>query len=119
MSADTRPDSREPLGRLVHETRLAHEADRAAAEGRVRFLLGSWEERAEHQRELDMRIGSAVAAEARRDAGEELARLRKQLIVLAAHLPVLRHALEFTLGYGEARKDCRETLDALDEVWPF
>jgi hypothetical protein len=28
----------------------------------VRFVLGSWEERSDHQRELDMRIGEAVAA---------------------------------------------------------
>jgi hypothetical protein len=55
-------DPREQLGRLVHEMRLACEAERAAAEGRMRFLLGSWEERSDHQRELDMRIGEAVAA---------------------------------------------------------
>lgn len=56
------PDPRELSGRLVHETRLACEAERSAAEGRVRFVLGSWEERSDHQRELDMRIGEAVAA---------------------------------------------------------
>ena len=63
------PDPREPLGRLVHETRLAHEADQAAAEGRHRFNLGSWEERTDAQHELDMRIASAVAAQAVHDAG--------------------------------------------------
>ncbi len=54
-------DPREPLGRLVHQTRLDHETERAAAEGRATFFLGTWEERGEHQHELDMRIGSVIA----------------------------------------------------------
>lgn len=61
MSTETAADPREPLGRLVHETRIAHEAGRAAEEGRVTFMLGAWEDRAVWQRELDMRIGAAVA----------------------------------------------------------
>jgi hypothetical protein len=65
----------ETLGRLVHETRLACEADRAAAEGRERFRLSPWEERDGWQRELDMRIGEAVAA-----AGRE--RFREQARIL-------------------------------------
>jgi hypothetical protein len=66
---------REALGRLVHETRLACEAERSAAEGRVRFVLGSWEERSDHQRELDMRIGEAVAAAERERADRPRAKL--------------------------------------------
>lgn len=54
-------DPREPLGRLVHGTRLTDEAEKAAREGRERFRLGTWEERHPDQRELDMRIGYAVA----------------------------------------------------------
>jgi len=73
-------DSREQLGRLVHETRLAREAERAAAEGRVRFLLGSWEERSDDQRELDMRIGEAVAA-------VERERIARQVEDVAANYP--------------------------------
>ena len=69
-------DDREALGRLVHETRLAHEADQAAADGRKRFNLGAWEERAPSQRELDMRIGAAVAARAVADAGIDPAALQ-------------------------------------------
>lgn len=57
-------DPREPYGRIVHDTRLAREAARAEAEGRQRFNLGDWEDRDEHQRELDMAIGAAVAAAA-------------------------------------------------------
>lgn len=58
-------DPREPYGRLVHETRLAYEAERAPAEGRPLFRLGSWEERPGERQELDMRIGEAVAAAGR------------------------------------------------------
>lgn len=61
QQAEVPADPREPLGRLVHDQRLAHEADQAAAEGRTRFFLGTWEERSEAQRKLDMRIGHAVA----------------------------------------------------------
>jgi hypothetical protein len=56
------PDPREPLGRLVHDTRLACEAERAALEGRLRFNLEPWERRTYEQQETDMRIGAAVAA---------------------------------------------------------
>ena len=77
-------DPREPYGRLVHDTRLACEADRAAAEGRQRFRLGEWEERDDGQRELDMRIGSAVAARAVTDAKLEAERMRAQLMAFAA-----------------------------------
>ena len=78
------PDPREPYGRLVHETRLACEADRAAAEGRQRFNLPPWEKRDDWQRELDMRIGAAVAVQAVADAGLETDRMRAQLLAFAA-----------------------------------
>lgn len=55
-------DPREPYGRLVHDTRLAAEKDRAAAEGRQVFRLGTWGSRSGPQREADMRIGEAVSA---------------------------------------------------------
>ena len=55
-------DPREPLGRLVHDVRLACEAGRAEAEGRQRFILPPWEERDDWQRELDMQIGATIAA---------------------------------------------------------
>jgi hypothetical protein len=50
---------------------------------------------------------------------ERAAELRRSLDSVAALLPVIRHALEFTEEHGEARADCREALRALDEVWPF
>ena len=97
----TRPDLREPLGRLVHDTRLACEADRAAAEGRQKFNLAEWEDRSEHQRELDMRIGSAVAAQAVHDAGLEAVAMRKQLLAFSIHMPALRRALAVAISGSE------------------
>ena len=54
-------DDREPYGRLVHQTRLDREAERAAAEGRQRFNMPPWEGRTEDQRGLDNRIASVIA----------------------------------------------------------
>jgi hypothetical protein len=73
------PDPREPYGRLVHDTRLACEAERAATEGRQLFNLGAWEERDPAQRELDMRIGAAVAAAERDALGPLREALRRHL----------------------------------------
>jgi hypothetical protein len=61
------PDDREPYGRLVHEQRRAWIA---AHPGKFYAVL--WEERDSGQRELDMRIGAAVAA-AERERIRELA----------------------------------------------
>jgi hypothetical protein len=74
------PDPREPLGRLVHDTRLAAEAERAALEGRERFNLKPWEQRTYEQQETDMRIGASVAA-------AERERLAARMDDLAANYP--------------------------------
>ena len=72
-------DDREPYGRLVHEQRLAVNAER-----RKPFGVVPWEERDDEQRELDMRIGAAVAVQAVADAGLETDRMRAQLLAFAA-----------------------------------
>jgi hypothetical protein len=109
-------DPREPLGRMVHDTRLACEAERAAAEGRERFNLKPWEQRTYEQQETDMRIGAAVAA-------AERERLAARMDELAANYPddvfpphsssrdgisgtAMRHA------YRNAAREIRETPDA-------
>ena len=56
MADDTPPDPREPLGRIVHETRRAWIAAHPG-----KFFAVTWEERGSGERELDMRIGHAVA----------------------------------------------------------
>lgn len=71
------PDPREPLGRTVHDTRLACEAERAALEGRARFNLEPWERRSYEQQESDMRIGEAVAQAERERIAAAAARLVK------------------------------------------
>lgn len=81
------------LARLVHETRVAHEADRAAEEGRVLFNLGTWEDRAEHQRELDRRIASAVAMRAVADAKLVNERRDALLFALGVAAPAILEAL--------------------------
>jgi hypothetical protein len=90
-------DEREPLGRLVHDTRLACEADRAAAEGRDRFNLPPWEERDDFQRELDMRIGSAVAVRAVADAKLRNDRRDAQLFAFGAHRAAIFDALKIAV----------------------
>lgn len=90
------------LARLVHEQRLAHEADQAAKEGRARFHLGFWEDRTDAQRELDRRIASAVAARAVRDAGLRDDRRDAQLFALQAHLPAVLDALAYAAANLDA-----------------
>ena len=109
-------DPREPLGRLVHDVRLACEAGRAEAEGRQRFILPPWEERDDWQRELDMRIGSAVAARAVADAGVGNARRDAQLFALGAHRAAVFDALKIAVaasGYESVKKRFRVALKAL------
>ena len=55
------PVSGENLGPLVHLTRLKHDSQQAAKEGRERFRLGDWDQRPEHQQDLDIAIAGAIA----------------------------------------------------------
>lgn len=55
-------DPRDLYGRIVNDTRRAYDAEQAAAEGRRGFCIPGWDDRPEFQRELDRRIGEAVAA---------------------------------------------------------
>ena len=112
----TEPDPREPLGRAVHQERVALEAEIAAREGRHRFNLGDWEDRTADQRELDMRIGSAVAAQAVHDAGLEAERMKAQLFAFGAHLPAIRRALTIAVAdsqYEAEAKPYRAAIQAL------
>jgi hypothetical protein len=109
-------DPREPLGRLVHDTRVAAEADQAAAEGRHRFNLGSWEDRTDAQRELDERIYSAVAARAVADAGLENDRARMLLAAFGVHRGAIFDALAVAIAgavHEDDRKRWRDALRAL------
>ena len=73
-------DDREPYGRIVHEQRLAYRAERE------RRLPSPWEDRDPPLRELDMRIGSAVAKRAVHDAGFDQAVFAAEIIRLRVRL---------------------------------
>ena len=90
------PDPREPYGRIVNEARIAFAAEQEDDRG-ARWFIRPWEERAPGQRELDMRIGSAVAVRAVADAGLENERMRVQLFALGAHMAAIREALELAV----------------------
>ena len=60
------PDPREPLGRIVRETWVAWAKEQ---ENPKPSWLAGWDELDDGQREVDMRIASAVAAQAVHDAG--------------------------------------------------
>jgi hypothetical protein len=104
-------DDREPLGRVVNEIRGAF-----AAEVRPHYVPATWEQRTPEQRELDMRIGSAVAAQAVHDAGVDLDVMRMRLTVLAAHFPVLRRALVIAVEDSETEREAREYRAALEAL---
>ena len=69
------PDDREPLGRLVHQTRRDFNAGLDKP-----FGLGEWEDRHPKQRELDMQIGAAVAVAVREQDGARLAEVRQAAV---------------------------------------
>ena len=101
-------DDREPLGRLVHEQRLAVNAELEHPRG-----LLPWEQRAPMQQELDMRIGSAVAAQAVADAGLANERMKAQLFAIGATMPAVRRALVIAITeatYEAEAKDYRAAL---------
>jgi hypothetical protein len=101
-------DDREPYGRLVHETRLACEAERAEMEGRIRFNLESWERRTWEQQETDMRIGAAVAAQALADAvpepmtADQCERLRQMADEHAAAVEAVRRGLDLAAPFHDS-----------------
>ena len=104
-------DPREPLGRIVHDQRVAR-----SAELRQPFYLSTWEDRDEGQRELDMRIGAAVAVRAVADAKLRNERLEAQVFALGAHMPAILDALSSAVAgaeYEALAKPYRAALEAL------
>ena len=79
-------DDLDALARLVHEQRLAFNAELEHP-----FAVPPWEDRDGRQQELDMRIASAVAARAMADNGIEP--LQQELAMARAKLARLRTVL--------------------------
>jgi hypothetical protein len=99
-------DPRESYGRLVNDTRRAFAAEQVEVDDRGRrrrFLVAEWDERAPSQRELDMRIGSAVAVRAVHDAGLELDGLRAEVMRYRAELDALEKHRPAAMGALRAR----------------
>lgn len=106
-------DDREPLGRIVRETWVAWAREQPNPK---RDWLTGWDELDDGQREVDMRIGSAVAAQAVVDAGLRNDRRDAQLFALRAHLPAVLDALAAMVRdfeYESMRKPFRAALEAL------
>jgi hypothetical protein len=114
-------DDREPLGRLVRETWVAWALEQPDPNP---SWLVPWDELGTGDREVDMRIGSAVAARAVADAGTEVAaartdrdRIRLERGALASHLPAIRDALSAAVAdarYEAQAKPYRAALMALE-----
>ena len=82
----------EALGRIVRETWVNWAKEQPDAGGHPSWLV-PWDELPERDREVDRRIGSAVAAMAVHDADLEALELRKRLVLVGAHLPAILDAL--------------------------
>lgn len=73
------PDDREPLGRIVRETWVNWALEQPDVADHASWIV-PWDEIPERDREVDMRIGSAVAG----DAGARLAEIRQAITTFQA-----------------------------------
>ena len=89
-------DDREPLGRLVRETWEACVRDYHTDP--KPSWVAQWEDLDDFQREVDMRIGSAVAVRAVADAKLRNERLEAQVFALGAHRAVIIAALGYAIA---------------------
>ena len=106
-------DDREPLGRIVRETWVAWAREQYRPKPSWLLL---WEELDNGQREVDMRIGAAVATRAIADAGLRNERMEVQLFALGAHMPAILDALSSAVAgaeYEALAKPYRAALEAL------
>jgi hypothetical protein len=104
-------DDREPYGRIVRETWIACVLD--YFEDPKDSWVASYDETDDFQREVDMRIASAVAAQAVADAGLEHKRMRAQVFALDAHRPAVFEALRFAAASAEYGSQAKRYLAAL------
>ena len=90
-------DPREPLGRIAWETFVAWACEQPG----MTVRRDRWEDLSDEEREMSMRIGSAVAAQAVADAGLEAAELRKRLMGWEAAGPAILEALSIAVATVE------------------
>ena len=108
-------DDREPLGRLVRDTWVAWAMEQPGV--KLSWLV-TWDQLPEDdpQREVDMRIGAAVAVRAVADAKLRNDRLEAQVFALGAHMPAITDALrlaESEAMYGALARRYRAAREAL------
>jgi hypothetical protein len=109
-------DPRELYGRIVNDVRRAFATEQVEVDGegrRRQFFIAEWADRAPSQRELDMRIGAAVAVQAIADAGLRNERLEVEVAALHAHLPAILGALRARLAVSPHGNDAKPYRDAL------
>ena len=106
-------DDREPLGRIVRETWVAWAREQYRPKPSWLLL---WEELDNGQREVDMRIGAAVAVRAVADAKLRNERLEAQVFALGAHMPAILAALRAGAAGGLMPRQCRAALTALGDT---
>lgn len=100
-------DDREALGRVAHEAEVAFWAE----QGVTIYPWEAWE-----QKELAMRVASAVAARAVKDARLEDTRMRAQLLVFGEHLPAALDALVYAVTNLEGKAPVKRFRAAL-KAW--
>ena len=103
------PDPREPNGRIVHDIRLAFNADLPHPRGVL-----PWEDRRTRQQELDMRIGAAVAAAERGRAEAAEAVIAEVREVIGTYFTV--HGNNTAASPGKARDLAEAVRQVLDRV---
>lgn len=108
-------DDRESLGRIVRETWVNWALEQPDVADHASWIV-PWDKLPERDREVDMRIGSAVAAQAVVDAGVRNDKRDAQLFALRSHLPAVLDALRFTVANVDTNaraKPYRAALEAL------
>lgn len=108
-------DDRESLGRIVRETWVAWAFEQPDA-GDHPSWTKPYEELAERDREVDMRIGSAIAARAVADAKLECTAMRRRLVALSIHFPAIRDALTRAAADAEYQAQAGPFLNALEAL---
>jgi hypothetical protein len=111
------PVSGENLGPLVHLTRLKHDARQAAKEGRERFRLGDWDQRPEHQQDLDIAIAGAIAEVVTAEVRKQIAGVLRVHYLAGITEDRARHEVGPVCGCSEVFLGWHPSVGAAVEAW--
>jgi hypothetical protein len=111
-------DDREPLGRIVRETWVAWAKEQPDVRDHPSWLV-PWDDLPARDREVDMRIGSAAAAEVSRRWEGERAELTLARLSRSARLAQIRnhcrHRLDAAIAQGPVSDLCRHILGIIGD----